>query len=133
MDGDRPGGRRASSLKNSRRAPNTIDTYLSAINDSAHTWYRAWQHGGLQALRSKGPSGSSCLLTEQQMAFLEHALDSGPAAQGWTEDQRWTLARVTALIEQLFRISYTLRSTSYLLHRLEWSPSGTARPCRRAR
>lgn len=64
---------------------------------------------------------------EQQVAFLEHALDAGPAAHGWTEDQRWTLARVTTLIEQLFRVSYTLRGTSYLLHRLGWSPQAPQR------
>ncbi|MEU4704713.1 helix-turn-helix domain-containing protein [Nonomuraea dietziae] len=40
-------------------------------------------------------------------------MDRGPAL---------TLAWVTALIEQLFRVSYTLRGTSYLLHRLGWSP-----------
>ncbi|MGV9387212.1 helix-turn-helix domain-containing protein [Nonomuraea sp. NPDC003707] len=49
-------------------------------------------------------------------------MDAGPAAHGWVEDQRWTLARVSTLIEQLFRVSYTLRGTSYLLHRLGWSP-----------
>ncbi|GAA2697113.1 hypothetical protein GCM10010412_091770 [Nonomuraea recticatena] len=59
-----------------------------------------------------------CLVSSWQA----HALDAGPAAHGWAEDQRWTLARVTALIEQLFRVSYTLRGTSYLLHRLGWSP-----------
>jgi hypothetical protein len=43
------------------------------------------------------------------VALLEYALGTGPAAHGWPEDQRWTLARVTALIEQLLRASYTLR------------------------
>jgi transposase len=37
---------------------------------------------------------------------------------GWDEDQRWTLARVTRLIGRLFHVSYTLRGTSYLLHRM---------------
>ncbi|MFI0420440.1 IS630 family transposase [Spongiactinospora sp. 9N601] len=61
-------------------------------------------------------------MNEQQAGRLEDALDAGPAACGWAEDQRWTLARVTVLIDRLFQVSYTLRGTSYLLHRLGWSP-----------
>ena len=47
---------------------------------------------------------------------------AGPAAWGWGEDQRWTLARVTTLIGRLFHVRYTLRGTSYLLHRIGYSP-----------
>jgi len=50
------------------------------------------------------------------------ALGGGPAAWGWSEDQRWTLARVTTLIDRLFHVRYTLRGTSYLLHRIGFSP-----------
>jgi hypothetical protein len=34
------------------------------------------------------------------------------AVWGWAEDQRWTLARVTALMGRLFHVRYTLRGTS---------------------
>ena len=47
----------------------------------------------------------------------------------WTSDQRWTLARVAALIHRLFGVSYTLRGASYLLHRIGWTPQV---PTRRA-
>lgn len=57
-----------------------------------------------------------------QLARLVSELDRGPAAHGWDEDQRWTLARVTKLIGRLFHVSYTLRGTSYLLHRMCWTP-----------
>jgi transposase len=56
------------------------------------------------------------------VARLRAALDAGPAAHGWTEDQRWTLARVAALIRRLFHVGYTLRGASYLLHRIGFSP-----------
>ena len=49
-------------------------------------------------------------------------MDAGPAAYGWREDRRWTLGRVRALIRRLFRVSYTLRGASYLLHRIGFSP-----------
>jgi transposase len=53
---------------------------------------------------------------------LEQELDRGPAAHGFTEDQRWTLARVTALIAELFGVRYTPRGVAYLLRRMGWSP-----------
>ena len=63
-----------------------------------------------------------CRLGEAQLARLRAALDGGPAAWGWGEDQRWTLDRVAALIGGLFRVRYTLRGTSYLLHRIGYTP-----------
>ncbi len=53
---------------------------------------------------------------------MKAELERGLAAHGDTEDQRWTLARVADLIASLFRIRYTPRGVSYLLHRIDWSP-----------
>jgi putative transposase len=78
-------------------------------------------------LVSKGSSGAECRLDEAQLQRLAAALDEGPAAHGFGPDQRWTLARVAELIERLFRVSYTLRGTSYLLHRLGFTPQMPAR------
>jgi transposase len=63
-----------------------------------------------------------CRLLPGQLEKLHSALEQGPAAWGWDEDQRWTLARVTTLIGRLFHVRYTLRGTSYLLHRMGFSP-----------
>jgi|SRR6516165_11337007 putative transposase len=89
---------------------------------SAYQWRRRWRGGGETALASKGAGGAVCRLNAGQLARLRAALDGGPAAWGWGEDQRWTLARVTTLIARLFHVRYTLRGTSYLLHRLGYSP-----------
>ena len=59
-----------------------------------------------------------CRLSSAQLARLRAELDKGPAACGWDEDQRWTLERVTTRIGRLFHVRYTLRGTSYLLHRI---------------
>jgi putative transposase len=53
---------------------------------------------------------------------LQRELRRGPAAHGWIEDQRWTLARVADLIARLHHVRYTPRGVSYLLHRLGWTP-----------
>lgn len=86
-----------------------------------YQWRRAWQGGGEAALASRGPGGYGSRLDDGQLARLRAALDLGPAAYGWTQDQRWTPARITALIRRLFRVEYTLRGVSYLLHRIGFS------------
>jgi transposase len=62
-----------------------------------------------------------CQLNQPQLTRLRAALEGGPAAWGWGEDQRWTLARAATLIARLFHVRYTLRGTSYLLHRLGYT------------
>ena len=95
---------------------------LRVSTKSAYQWRRCWRAGGQAALASKGAGGAVCRLNASQVARLRAALDGGPAAWGWDQDQRWTLARVTTLIARLFHVRYTLRGTSYLLHRLGYSP-----------
>jgi putative transposase len=95
---------------------------LRVSTKSAYQWRRCWRAGGWAALASKGPGGAMCRLNARQLARLRAALEGGPAAWAWDQDQRWTLARVTTLIARLFHVRYTLRGTSYLLHRLGYAP-----------
>ena len=102
--------------------PVLVARLLRVSAKSAYQWRRRWRVGGEAALASRGPGGAACRLSGRQLTRLGAALDLGPAAYGWEEDQRWTLSRVTALIGRLFHVRYTLRGTSYLLHRLGFSP-----------
>jgi putative transposase len=99
---------------------------LRVSTKSVYQWRRAWRAGGEAALASKGPGGSACKLDDDQLARLSTVLDAGPAACGWDQDQRWTLARVAALVTRLFGVDYTLRGVSYLLHRLGFTPQVAA-------
>jgi transposase len=114
-----------------QRLPATeIAARLRVSPKSVRTWRRAWLAGGSPALASRGPGGSVCKLDDAQLDRLAAELDRGPAAQDWadwTADQRWTLARVAALIRRLFGVDYTLRGVSYLLHRIGWTPQVPAR------
>lgn len=92
--------------------PAQIAGLLQVSTESAYARRRAWRAGGEAALASKGPGGNPCKLDEDQLAQRRAALDAGPAASGWREDQRWTLARVADLIRRLFHVSYTLRGVS---------------------
>lgn len=92
---------------------------------SAWRWQHALQTGGRQALRSKGPT-SRPWLSEEELALLEQLLDLGPAVHGWT-DQRWTLARIRALMTEYFGVAYSIKGTALVLHRMGWSVQVPAR------
>jgi transposase len=95
---------------------------LRVSHNAVYVWRRRWLAEGEAGLGSKGPSGTGCRLSDEQLDRLAAALQQGPAAHGYVEDQRWTLARIADLIARLFRIRYTLRGVSILLHRIGFSP-----------
>lgn len=94
---------------------------LRVSHNAVYVWRRRWLSDGEAGLVSKGPSGTGCRLSQAQLDELAAALQEGPAAYGFVEDQRWTLARVAELIARLFRVRYTLRGVSMLLHRIGFS------------
>ena len=75
-----------------------------------------WRRGA--GVEGRGRGG--CRLSPAQLARLRAELDRAPRPRA--EDQRWTLDRVTTLIGRLFHVRYTLRGTSYLLHRIGFTP-----------
>lgn len=105
---------------------------LRVSHNAVYVWRRRWLTDGEAGLVSKGASGTECRLSPEQLDRLAAVLQEGPAAHGYTEDQRWTLARVADLIAGLFRVQYTLRGVSMLLHRMGFSPQMPAhRPVER--
>jgi transposase len=92
---------------------------------SVQRWRKAWDNGGPQALRSKGPA-SLPVLSDDQFAVLERELARGPAAHGWP-DQKWTLPRIKTVIGRRFHRSYTIPGVAALLHRHHWSWQAPAR------
>lgn len=95
---------------------------LRVSTKSVYEWRRHWNAEGRAGLVSHGPGGAVCYLSDEQITQLTGALDRGPAAFGWAEDQRWTLARVGEVIQRLFAVRYTPRGVGYLLHRIGWTP-----------
>ena len=102
--------------------PPEVARRLRVSCNSAYVWRRRWRAGSVTALASKGPGGAVCRLSGAQLERLRAALEAGPAVWGWAEDQRQPLERVAALAGRLFHVSYTVRGTSYLLHRLGFTP-----------
>jgi transposase len=93
---------------------------LRVTEGSVRRWHRAWQAGGTQALRSKGPVSRE-KLSPRQWARLEAELRKGPLAHGFAESQYWTLGRIKTLIGRLFHVGYTVEGVWKLLRRHGWS------------
>jgi transposase len=92
-------------------------------------WHAAWQRGGTDALRSRGPTGPAPRLSDQQLARVEQALLEGATANGFV-GELWTLDRIAAVIQRLTGVRHHPAHVWALLrHRLGWS---VQRPVRRA-
>jgi transposase len=99
-----------------------IAKQLRVTSKSVSKWRRAYRDGGRDALASAGPGGQHPYLTPEQITHLTAALDEGPAAHGYEDDQRWTLARIRDLITEMFGVRYKDVSTvSRLLHKAGYS------------
>lgn len=102
--------------------PSEVARQLRISQKSAYAWRARWRTGGVEALRSKGPSGRPSRIRPEWRAWLAAELERGPAAHGWVEDQRWTLARVATVIARRFHVRLSVAQTSRLLHQMGWVP-----------
>jgi len=99
-----------------------IAEILRVTPKSVSLWKAQYLKGGREALVSKGHGGRQAYLTDEQVRQLAAALDQGPAAHGYEDDQRWTLARIRDLIHEMFRVWYKDVSTvARLLDRAGYS------------
>jgi transposase len=101
---------------------------LGVARQNVSRWHARWRQGGQEALRSAGPTGPDPRLSEAQRAAIDQALRQGARAHGFDTDH-WTLARITAVIEQLTGTRYHPGHTWKLLRRMGWR---LQRPARRA-
>jgi transposase len=102
---------------------------LGVSRQSAHVWHTAWQQGGLDALRSRGPTGPDPKLSPTDLARIEQALLQGAKANGFDTDL-WTLARVAVVITQRTGVRHHPGHVWVILRqRLGWT---LQRPERRA-
>lgn len=101
--------------------PVEVAKRLEVSEKSAYLWRKAWQAGGADALASKGAPGPDPTLSDAQLAKLKTRLERGPAAAGYGEDQRWTLARIATLIGLMFKVRVSLTTTWEAMQRLGFS------------
>jgi transposase len=102
---------------------------LGVARQNVSRWHARWRQGGLEGLRSAGPTGYAPRLSDSQLAAIDQALRQGARAHGFDTDH-WTLARVATVIERLTGVSYHPGHVWKLLrHRLRYR---LQRPARRA-
>ena len=104
-----------------RVPPPVVARRLRVSRKSAYAWYARWREGGVESLRSKGPSGRPSRMKPARRAWLAQALEQGPAAHGWTEDQRWTTARVAVLAARRFHVRFSDVQIWRILHQMGFS------------
>jgi putative transposase len=108
----------AAALFTQGRSAVEVAGMLEVSTKSAYQWRRAWVAGGADALASKGPAGPDPKLSDDQLARLKQRLEAGPAAAGYGEDQRWTLARIVALIATMFHLRVSVTTAWQAMRRL---------------
>ena len=101
---------------------------LGVARQNVSRWHALWRSGGLDGLRSAGPTGHTPRLSQAQRAAIDQALRQGARTHGFDTDH-WTLARITTVIEQLAGVAYHRGHTWKLLGRMGWR---LQRPARRA-
>jgi transposase len=102
---------------------------LGVSRQSAHLWHARFEEGGVEALRSRGPTGPDPKLSPTDLARIEQALLQGAKANGFDTDL-WTLERVAVVITQLTGVRHHPGHVWVILRqRLGWT---LQRPERRA-
>jgi transposase len=102
---------------------------LGVSRQAVSVWHARFTQGGVDALRSRGPTGPDPKLSAAQLAKVEQALLQGAQANGFDTDL-WTLERIAVVITQLTGVRYHPGHVwSILRRRLGWS---VQRPERRA-
>jgi transposase len=109
------------------QTPTAIARVLGIDRCTVHRWVRlARQPGGLNPIPIVRPPR----LSDAQLAQLEGLLLQGATRHGWATDL-WTAARVAALIQRRFHISYHPEHVRKILkRRLRWS---SQKPQKKAR
>jgi len=102
---------RAADLLDAGHSNVEIAKVLRVTPKSVSLWKAQYRAHGREGLASKGHGGQQPYLTDEQVRQLSAALDQGPAAHGYQDEQRWTLARISGLIGEMFRVRYKDVST----------------------
>jgi transposase len=116
----------AGALVAAGRSQAEVAHQLGVARQNVSRWHARWQAGGLEALRSAGPTGPDPRLGARQLADLDQQLRHGAHVHGLDTDH-WTLARITAVIQQTTGQPDHPGHTWKLLRRMGWRLQRPAR------
>ena len=92
-------------LKEGKLSKDEIARQLGVPRGSVTAWAKVIEAGGIRRLRQRKSSGRRSKLITKIRKKLKRLLDRGAIAAGFPTD-RWTLVRVSELINKEFDISY---------------------------
>jgi transposase len=107
----------------------TIAAALGVTPSAVSHWLKRARAEGVAGLRHRPAPGAAPRLTPAQRAQLPALLARGPAHYGF-RGQVWTRARVAAVIEREFGVTYHPAHVSRVLRQIGWTRQ---KPVRRAR
>jgi transposase len=77
---------RAAELFAQGRSQAQVAHDLGVSRESARRWHDVFKAGGVQALRSRGPTGPAPAVADEQLPAIEQALLQGAKAHGFEND-----------------------------------------------
>ena len=108
-------------LKAGKLSQAEIARQLSVSRATVSDWAAKVEKEGIRGLRKRKAKGGVSKLTKEQKRRLKRFLDRGALACGFSAD-RWTLQRVSELIEREFGVTYHPNYLNRLLDKLGFSP-----------
>ena len=93
---------------------------LGVSGAAVSVWAKKLREHGKESLQSRKASGRPANLRPSDKTKLLEKMTAGASAAGF-ETERWTQARVQAMIEKEFGVHYHQNYISRLLHDLGWS------------
>jgi len=111
---------RAVKLVGEGRTHSEVSRMVGATPSTVTKWWKRYEAGGQDALRSKRHPGRKPLLARGDWERLEKLLLEGPEAHGFTTGL-WTCDRVGKIIRRHFGVKMHSTTVLRLLGRMEWS------------
>jgi transposase len=96
---------RAIELLDLGKSPGEVAEFLGVGRNTIYRWRRRYRRDGSAGIIAKPIPGRPPRLTPEQRQLLVDYLEQGAMAHGFQGD-RWTQARIAALIEEKFGIAF---------------------------
>jgi transposase len=106
-----------------------VRSKLGGTPAAASQWYKRWEQGGVDALRSTGTPGPAPSLADADREQLCEDLRAGAREHGFPTEV-WTLPRIAAHIRYRFAVDLSESRVGEILHELGFSKQ---KPERRSR
>ena len=121
--------RRCVELKEAKWPQKAIAEALGLTERRVSQTLKKYRESGPVGLLTRKPTGAPTKLNGQQLAQLVQELNKGAIEHGYAGEV-WTRARVKAVIEKLFGVSYDPTQIGRILKKLGWS---LQKPTKKAR